>query len=365
MKRLLLALLVVLAALAYWLYARSGAPPELAFTKATRMRLESVLTTNGKVEPVEWAAARAERDGLITQLPVAKGQRIARGATIAVLDSGDAAADLNSAQARIDQVKAELALLDSGGRGAELAEISSGLSRAQLDRTNGQREIAMVERLVEKNAAPKQELVDLRERLAKTELQIRSLEDRRRSLVDRSQVDGVRARLREAEAAADHVRYRMAKSVVRAPLDGVVYGLDVKRGAWVQPGMVLASVGRIDRVKVNVYVDEPELGRVQVGLPVRITWDAAAGRTWQGTVDKKPTEIVPLGTRQVGEVVCLIENPDGELLPGTNINAFIQSKVVESAVTIPKETLRREGGELGVFVLKGNTLEWRALGTPG
>ena len=363
MKKLLLALLLLIAALAYWLYARSNAPPGLAFTKAKRMRLESVLTTNGKVEPVEWAAARAERDGLIIQLPVVKGQRIARGATLAVLDSGENEAELKSAQARIDQVKAEIALLDAGGRGAELAEIENGLRRAQLERATAQREIATVERLIEKNATPKQELVDQRERLAKADLQVRSLVDRRSSLVDRSQLDGARARLRETEAAAEQVRRRIAKSIVPAPLDGVVYALDVQRGAWVSPGMVLASIGRLDRVKVKVYVDEPELGRVAVGMPVRITWDAAAGREWKGAVDKKPTEIVALSTRQVGEVVCVIENPGGELLPGTNINAFIQSKVVESALTIPKEALRREGGALGVFTLNGNVLQWRTLGT--
>ena len=149
--------------------------------------------------------------------------------------------------------------------------------------------------------------------------------------------------------------------MVRSPLTGVVYSLDLKAGAWIAPGTVVANIGRVDRVKVNVYVDEPELGRVAVGMPVRITWDALGGREWKGVVDRKPTEIVPLNTRQVGEVVCLIDNAGGELLPGTNINAFIQSKVVESALTIPKETLRREGGDLGVFAMNGAALQWRKL----
>jgi HlyD family secretion protein len=361
LKKLLLALLLGLAALGYWLYARASAPPELAFTRVQRMRLESVLTTNGKVEPIEWAAARAEREGPLARLNVTKGQTVAKGFVLATLDSGDTAAELRSAQARIDQVKAEIALLEAGGRAAELAEIENGLRRAQLDRATATREIATLERLVEKNAVPRQELLDMRERLDKADVQIRALENRRRALIDRASVDGARARLREAEANAVQIQQRLDKSVVRSPLTGVVYSLDLKPGAWVAPGTVIASIGRIDRVKVLVYVDEPELGRVQVGMPVRITWDALGGREWRGTVDRKPTEIMALNTRQVGEVVCLIENEGGDLLPGTNINAFIQSKVVASALTIPKETLRREGGDLGVFTLNSGNLEFRKL----
>jgi multidrug efflux pump subunit AcrA (membrane-fusion protein) len=62
----------------------------------------------------------------------------------------------------------------------------------------------------------------------------------------------------------------------------------------------------------------------------------------------------------VGEVSCVIENPDRDLLPGTNINAEIQSKVVTDALTIPKEALRREGGKTGVYALTpDDRVVWR------
>jgi HlyD family secretion protein len=108
-------------------------------------------------------------------------------------------------------------------------------------------------------------------------------------------------------------------------------------------------------------VDEPDLGRVAKGMPVVITWDALPGRQWKGEVDKQPTEVVALGTRQVGEVVCVIQNPSLELLPGTNVFAEIRSQTVENALTIPKEVVRREMGRPGVLVLNGNKLEWRDL----
>jgi hypothetical protein len=81
-------------------------------------------------------------------------------------------------------------------------------------------------------------------------------------------------------------------------------------------------------------------------------------------VEKLPSQITALNTRQVGEVVCIINNEGGRLLPQTNINAEIRTNVVESALTIPKEVLRREQGETSVFLLRpDNTITSRKITT--
>ncbi|HOK47431.1 MAG TPA: efflux RND transporter periplasmic adaptor subunit, partial [Bryobacteraceae bacterium] len=99
--------------------------------------------------------------------------------------------------------------------------------------------------------------------------------------------------------------------------------LSARRGSYVNTGDTVAEIGELGTLRVRVYVDEPELGRVAEGMPAVITWDAMPERQWKGTVEKMPTQIVALGTRQVGEVIVTIENADQSLLPGTNINAEI------------------------------------------
>ena len=115
-------------------------------------------------------------------------------------------------------------------------------------------------------------------------------------------------------------------------------------------------------MRVRVYVDEPDLGRVAKGMPVAITWDAMPGKQWKGSVDKTPTQIVALGTRQVGEVLCIIANRERDLLPGTNVNAEILSRVVENALTIPKEAIQRQGAQAGVYILNGQSVVWKKIG---
>jgi multidrug efflux pump subunit AcrA (membrane-fusion protein) len=145
-------------------------------------------------------------------------------------------------------------------------------------------------------------------------------------------------------------------------MDGTAYDFDLKVGAYLNPGDLVAKVGKLDRVRVTVYVDEPDVGKVHKGQAVIITWDALPGHQWKGEVDKLPTQVVPLGTRQVGEVDCIIQNPNRDLLPDANINADIQAAVIPSALVLPKEALRRQGSENGVFLLQGDRVAWRKVG---
>lgn len=364
MKKLLLLLPIPAAALVWWIYAARTGPPEAPFARVRRETLVSTLPTNGKVEPVEWSTVRAEAAGVVRTVPVEEGRFVEKGAVIATLTRSGLEAEVRAAEARVAQARAELHTLEAGGPGTELAEIENSLARARHDLEVARREHAALERLAQKQAATRAEVEDARVKVRDAELQIDALVRKRAALVNKNDLSAAQARLRDAEAALDLARQRVADTVVRAPLAGIVYDLAVRPGAYVEEGGALAEIGRLDRVRVRVYVDEPELGRVRAGQPVVITWDARPDRKWEGTVEKTATQIEALGTRQVGEVVVTIGNPGRELVPGTNINAEIRTNVAANALTIPREALRREGGAVGVFVLReGDTLAWQPVET--
>jgi multidrug efflux pump subunit AcrA (membrane-fusion protein) len=294
---------------------------------------------------------------------VERGQPVLPGAVIARLDTTEAQALLSSAEARIAQARAELEVTESGGRPSERAAVESSLKQALADLEIAQREYDSLRRLQEKNAATAFEVNTARDRLEKVKQQIAALEQKRSTLVAPSDRAIGQARLRDAQAAADAARQRASAGIIRTPMGGIVYHVETRQGAYLNPGDLVANVGKLDRMRVTVYVDEPELGRVQAGMPVAITWDAKPGREWTGTVEQVPTQIVALGSRQVGEVICLVDNPNHELLPGTNVNAEIQTETVENSLTIPREALRRQGNQTGVFVLEGSIVRWRPIRT--
>jgi HlyD family secretion protein len=273
------------------------------------------------------------------------------------------AADVTAAEARVAQAQADQATLEAGGKSAELVDIDNSIAKARLDREAAVRDYNALKRLADKQAAPLIEVQQAQGRLREADLQIDGLMKRRSALVSKSDRSVAQAKLREAQAAVAQARARIAQTEIRAPISGIVYGLKVRAGAFLKPGDEIANIGRLDRVRVRVYVDEPELGRVAVGQPVTITWTAQPGKHWNGTVEKGATDIVALGTRQVGEVLCTIDNPDHELVPGTNVDVEIRTSVIEGALTIPREALRREGSGLGVYVLDGDVIRWRSVQT--
>jgi HlyD family secretion protein len=362
-RHILLILLVSVGAFVLWAFAKKNEPPVVSFAKLKRETLVSALPTNGKVEPLQYASVRVDAAGMVTKVPVKIGQRVGKGAELAVLNVPDLQSQLAAAQARGEQAKAELANIERGGRKSELAEIESSLERARVDHEAASRDYNALRRLEEKQAATHAEVEAARGKLKQAELETEALDRKRAALIGSSDRAVAEARLHQADADMQLARRRIAETVVRSPIAGVVYALPIRLGGYLNIGDLVANVGVLDRLRVRVYVDEPELGRVAVGLPVTITWDALPGRTWKGEVEQLPTQIQELGTRQVGEVLCTIQNPGHELLPGTNVTADIRSSVVQNALTIPKEALRHDARGVGVFALAGDTILWRAVKT--
>lgn len=362
MRKWLLLLLVLLVPAGAYLFSRRNRVPEVPFTKVAHETVVSTLTTNGKVEPLQYAVVRTEREGTVLRTLVDKGQHVTNGQLLVELDAREAQTDLASAKARIAQVQAELDTQKAGGRAPELAEIESGLAKAQAEKAAAQRDLDTNLRLKAKGAATQLEVNASQQLVDQAQLQIDALNRRRGSLVSKPDLSATEARLRDANATAIAAQRRIDLSEIHSTIDGTVYQFDLRPGAYLNPGDVVASIGRLDRLRVLVYVDEPELGRVQVGMPVTITWGALPGKQWNGTVEKVPTQVQPLGSRQVGEVSCIIENEGNQLLPGTNVDAAIRSAVAPNTMTIPRECLRKENGQTGVYTVDDhNLLQWRQV----
>lgn len=355
---------VLLAALGYagWkLLEIRNQPPEVSFVRAVRETISSSVSTNGTVEPEEWAAAKAEIGGPVTRILVQLRQSVAAGEALAEIDTAQAQAEVRAAEARMEQIRTEYALLDQGGRAADQVEIQNQIEATTLALEQARRDYNSLLNLQANGAVLRAEVDAARDRVDTLTQQLNALRRRPATLVEPSARSAIDARLKEAEIQRDAARLRIQRSTVRAPIGGVIYQFDLKPGAYLNPGDTVATIGVLSRVRIKVYVDEPDLGRVKRGMPVTITWDAVPGREWMGTVDRLPVQIVPLETRQVGEVICILPNPEGDLIPGTNVNAVIRSETVEGAITVAKEALFREDGQTGVYVLNGDKLAWRIV----
>ena len=167
----------------------------------------------------------------------------------------------------------------------------------------------------------------------------------------------MQARAGEAQAAYEAAEDALGKSIVRAPFDGVVYFLPVKQGAFVQAGDMLLQEADLSHVLVRAFVDEPDIGRLQVGQKVEVTWDAVPGRTWTGTVSTVPSTVRLRLNRNVGEATCTVDNLDLRLLPNVNVGITIVVAQHENALTLQRDALHADDSKPYVFQIVDDHLK--------
>ena len=336
-------------------------PAEVQFARATIATIHSSVPTNGKVEPIDWAVAKAERAGPVIKILIQRGQNVAEGAPLVEIDASEARANLSAAQAKMADARAQLEMLQHGGRASDLADISAGIDRARFDLAHAQEDYDRDVRLEQKQAATRAEVEAARQRVDQAKLQINMYEQRRTALVNSSDRAAAQARFDDAQASAKLAEQQIAQSIVRAPIDGTVYQFDLKPGAYLNPGDTVASIGRLDRVRVNVNVDEPDLGRVAKGMPVVITWVALPGRHWDGEVDRTRRRSSRSARARWG---CGVRDPQSRSRPAARNQRGCRdpfAQTVENAIAIPKEAVHTEHGQTGVYLLKGDHIEWKKI----
>lgn len=331
--------------------------------KVERQDIHAGVVTNGKAEPILFREVRSEVEGEVTQLLVQEGAKVRLGQTLIELGQQQVISELEQARAELAEAETALRLLRQGGTTAQVNELRAQLDQARRERELAAKEAQRNERLAEKGAIARIELEQSRNRLAKAETDLSVLEEKWQRRVDPEELARAEARVQAARAALNLAEFHRRSATVVSPLDGVVYSLAMRVGDHASRGGVLARVGDIGRIRVRVFVDEPDLGRVATAQPVLITWDGLPGRQWKGAVERLPSEVKELGTRTVGEVVCTVENPSGELIPNMNLNVEIMTQSKAAALTVPREAVIGSDASRYVYRVRSGILARQAVQT--
>ncbi len=340
-------------------WTRKSAPKEVPVVKAVRGPILSLITTNATAEPSEWRAVTAGMAGRIDHVYVKSGDKVGPGRVLAMIENPTLESEIAAAEANFKEADASNAAAHRGGSARERAEIGALEAKLNVELASVRREHAAIARLVAKNAATKAELDTLSDRIAQLEVELKSASTRRAALVEVHATILTASRVDQAQTALREVSGRERLSLLTAPVKGTVYELSVKAGDWVEPGTLVAKVGALETMRIKVYVDEPDLDRVAVGMKVKVSWDAIPGETWEATVVQVPAQVTAMGTRMVGEVLATMPNPGMKIPTGANLNVEIQAERIEDALTIPKESLRRKDSRIGVLVADDGVLKWR------
>jgi HlyD family secretion protein len=335
-----------------------GRPPvaKISAVSPVRENIVSSVSSNGKVEPISPFVMRAQLDTFVEKVRALEGQAVKKGQLLLELDVKDATAQLAEARSKLLRAEDDLRTADAGGRADDAARATGALATAIARRDRLQRNHDALVRLIAQQAATNDELAANDLDLTNAQAEITRLSGAKQEFDRGVKLDANRAGLQvqqsQSEVAALEEKVRTGR--ITAPADGTLYSLPVKAGDYVKVGDLLAEMADLHKVRARAFIDEPELGGLEPGQQVKITWDALPNRIWIGKTEVIPKQVVARGSRSVGELLCNVGNENLELLPNVNVSVRINSQERTNVLTVPRGAVAAEGGQRFVFVVKRN-----------
>jgi HlyD family secretion protein len=326
-------------------------------------KIRSVVSTNGKIEPVNNFEAHAPTSAAVQRVLVKEGESVKKGQLLVVLDDADARSQAARAAAQLKGAESDLAAIERGGNQEEMLTLDVQLVKAKTERDTAKRNLDALKKLEQKGAASSGEVQEAQNSLTRADAQLEFLKQKQTKRYSNPEVAHVHAQRAEAQAAYDAAQDILAKSNVRAPFDGTVYSLPVKQGGFVNAGDLLLQMADLRKILVRAFVDEPDVARLTPGSPIEITWDAVPGRVWKTTVTDIPSTVRLHGTRNVGETTSVIDNADFKLLPNINVGVTIIAAEHANVLVVPREAIRTDDVAPYVLQVVGHELKRKNVET--
>jgi HlyD family secretion protein len=267
-------------------------------------------------------------EGPIAQVLVDEGDVVAAGQVLATLDQDAFRYAATNAEASLQGAEQHLAELVAGPRPREIDRARANVASAEASLENSIANLNRSVELVRNHNVSQQALDSVRMAQRTAEAALNAARADLALLLEgtrQEQIAQGRAEVEARRADLDLQRWRLKRSTLRAPNDGIVLTRVREPGAVVTPNAPVLTVSVINPVWIRTYVDEPNLGRVAPGTPVAVTTDAKPGATYSGHVGyvsptaeftPKSVEAPGLRTALVYRVRIIVENPDRSLRQG-------------------------------------------------
>jgi RND family efflux transporter MFP subunit len=329
---------------------KAEAKPEPLAIEVARVEsrpIDRYLKVTGSLLADEQAEVSAEAPGRVIATPVERGTRVAQGAVLARIAQTETSAQLLEAEANAAQIEARLGLGD--GPPFDPSHVPDVMqAKASLDLAEA--EFGRIKSLLDQKVVSQSEY------------------DQRRSQVDAARQQFQVARnvaeqsYRSLEAARARValaRKAQADTTIRAPFSGIVAERLVSIGDYVTRGARVATVVRVDPMRIELTVPEQAVSLVKVGQPVRIAVDAYPGDTFDATVRYVSPSL--RADQRALTVEAVAQNRDGRLKPGLFATASIRQPVSAPALLVPASAVETISGTARVYVIKDGKADERIV----
>jgi HlyD family secretion protein len=345
----------------------------------TTQTLVDSVSASGTVNPQNNISVGTQVSGTIQSIYVDYNSRVKQGQVLARLDPSTFQAQLDQAQAALAQAQAQAAQAGATANGAvqgvSIANATSNAEKAavnsaQANVEKSQAALVLAQQTLTRDSAllakgyVAQSTVDTdRSNVAQDNADVASAQAAVAQAQAQAQASAEtvgqngstaqaqQANVQAADAAVASARANVVQdqlnldhSVITSPVDGTVIARDVSVGqtvaASLQTPTLFAIAQNLGKMEVDINVGEPDIGNVKPGDAVNFSVLAYPNRVFRGSVSQVRINPQTLNNVVTYDVVVLVNNTDGALLPGMTANATIDVASAANALVVPTAALQ-------------------------
>ena len=327
--------------------AAKAEPPVIDATQVESRNIDRYLRVTGSLVADEQAEVSAEAAGRVVGVSVERGSHVTQGAVLVRISGTETSAQLQEAEANAAQIEARLGL--SAGQPFDPKRVPDVMNaKASLDLAEA--EFGRIKSLLDQKVVSQSEYDQRRAQVdvARQQFQValNVAEQSYRSL------QAARARIELARKA-------QADTTIRAPFSGLVAERVVSVGDYVTRGAHVATVVRVDPMRIELTIPEQAVALVRSGQPVQISVDAYPGETFPANVRFVSPSLRT--DQRALTVEAVAANADGRLKPGLFATALIQQPSSTPALLVPTTAIEAIAGTSRVYVVKNDKIEERIV----
>jgi HlyD family secretion protein len=284
------------------------------------------IQASGTIEGTD-VTIGTEVAGRVREVRVDEGARVTAGDTLVMIDDTEYQIQLRQALANLASFESAYRLAVEGSRREDVLQAQAAFAAAEAD-------YRRMKDLLASNTVTQKQYDDAYARYVAAQQTYEKLQRGLRP----EEITGARVRRDYAAAQADLLKKKVRDCAVRAPSPGTVTLRAIEPGELVGIGTNVVRVTALDRVKLTIYVNEADLGRIAYGQEARVSIDTDVKRTFAGRVSyiSPVAEFTPKNvqtkeerTKLVFGVKIQIDNPDGTLKPGMPADATLRTATAQ------------------------------------
>lgn len=336
-----------------WAGDTAGAKASVSYVTAEAAEgdVRRMVSTSGPVSAVITVQVGSQLSGQVEAVLADHNSEVKAGDVMARIDPKTY--ESRVAQAKADLQSAEAALLV---REANLAKAKAVLAQTEkaVDRNRT---------LARKKLTPEVNLESAQRDLSVAKAEISVAE---------AEIVNARAVVAQRKAQLGQAEIDLARTIIRAPIDGTVISRTIDVGQTVAASLQAPELFRIaqdlSKIRIEAQVNEADIGNIAQGNPVAFTVDAYPDRSFTGEVEQVRLAATNIQNVVTYTVIITSVNEDRKLFPGMTANATIETGIAKGVLKVPNEALRfrpRDGGSGGDPAARGRERLKRMIDTAG